>query len=110
MTYPSCISEADNVAIIESEGPLTHLRPDEAALQMLSTTISWELAAILALACLVFCLSAVTVLMVRRLAGTEAATWGGRGAGAAMPNTHLAFLDEAGDLVVPDEAQDDVRY
>ena len=71
---------------------------------MLSTTISWELAAILALACLVFCLSAVTVLMVRRLAGTAAAvagTSGHRGDAAALHNTHHTFLDEA---------QEDERY
>ena len=66
---------------------------------MLSTTISWELAAILALACLVFCLSAVTVLMVRRMERTTAGT-PGRGARediAAIHNTHHSFLDEAQD-------------
>ena len=65
---------------------------------MLSTTISWELAAILALACLVFCLSAVTVLMVRRMERTTAGTPGrAREDVAAIHNTHHSFLDEAQD-------------
>ena len=61
---------------------------------MLSTTISWELAAILALACLVFCLSALTVLMVRRMAA--AAATAGRPTrreeeDEAIRNTHNSF-------------------
>ena len=98
VTYLSCIDDADDVAVIDSgEGPLSPLRSpdDQAALQMLSTTISWELAAILALACLVFCLSALTVLMVRRMAA--AAATAGRPTrreedeAAAIRNTHNSF-------------------
>ena len=90
--------------MVEAEGPLAPLRsPDEAALQMLSTTISWELAAILSLACLVFCLSAVTVLMVRRMANSGMSSRGrGDAAAVALPNTHHSFLDEGQD--------DDDRY
>ena len=63
---------------------------------MLSTTISWELAAILALACLVFCLSALTVLMVRRMAAAAATTAGRptrreEDEAAAIRNTHNSF-------------------